>query len=68
MNNSVKSGPAEESAAFAFVRELAASLSSGSIQLPSFPEVALRVQQVLADDSVSTEVVVRVVEIGRAHV
>ena len=61
MNNSVKSGPAEESAAFAFVRELAASLSSGPIQLPSFPEVALRVQQVLADDSVSMEVVVRVV-------
>ena len=61
MNKSVKSGPAEESAGFAFVRELAASLTPGPIELPSFPEVALRVQQVLADDSVSTEMVVRVV-------
>jgi len=54
--------PAEpESPAFAFVRELAASLSGGPIELPSFPEVAMRVQQVLADDAVSTEMVVRLV-------
>ena len=50
-----------DSAGFAFVRELAASLSPGPIELPSFPEVALRVQQVLADDAVSTEMVVRIV-------
>lgn len=50
-----------ESPAFAFVRELAASLSHPPIELPSFPEVALRVQQVLADDAVSTEMVVRLV-------
>ena len=54
--------PAEpESPAFTFVRELATSLSHPPIELPSFPEVALRVQQVLADDAVSTEMVVRLV-------
>ena len=51
----------QDSPAYAFVRELAASLSQSTIELPSFPEVALRVQQVLADDAVSTEMVVRLV-------
>jgi HD-like signal output (HDOD) protein len=46
---------------FAFVRELAASLSAGPIELPSFPDVALRVQQVLADEAASTDLVVRIV-------
>jgi HD-like signal output (HDOD) protein len=50
-----------ESPASTFVRELAASLSHATIELPSFPDVALRVQQVLADDAVSTEMVVRIV-------
>jgi HD-like signal output (HDOD) protein len=58
-----KAAPATqaESAGSAFARELAASLSVGHIELPSFPDVALRVQQVLADDAVSTEMVVRIV-------
>jgi len=51
----------DDSPGFAFVRELAVSLSHGPVELPSFPEVALRVQQVLADDAVSTEMVVRLV-------
>ncbi len=50
-----------ESVGSAFARELATSLSVGHIELPSFPDVALRVQQVLADDAVSTEMVVRIV-------
>jgi HD-like signal output (HDOD) protein len=54
-------GEAAASVGFAFVRELAASLSAGPIELPSFPDVALRVQQVLADDAASTELVVRIV-------
>jgi HD-like signal output (HDOD) protein len=58
----VPNRPAEpESPAVAFARELAASLSHGPIELPSFPEVALRLQQVLADDAVSTEMVLRLV-------
>jgi HD-like signal output (HDOD) protein len=47
--------------AFAFVQELAAELSSGKVDLPSFPEIALRVRQVLSDDAVSPDKVVRVV-------
>jgi HD-like signal output (HDOD) protein len=48
-------------AGFAFVCELAEALAAGPVELPSFPEVALRVQEVLADDSVSSDLVVRVV-------
>ncbi len=46
--------------AFEFVRELATELSSSTIELPSFPEVALRVQKVLSQDDASAERVVRV--------
>lgn len=46
---------------FAFVQALAAELSNGKVELPSFPDIALRVRQVLADDEVSHEKVVRVV-------
>lgn len=48
-------------AAFEFVRSLAAELSSGSVSLPSFPDVTMRVQRVLADDNVGADRVVRVV-------
>ena len=47
--------------AFEFVRSLAGELSSGKIELPSFPEVAIRVRKVLADPESSIEQVVRVV-------
>jgi HD-like signal output (HDOD) protein len=46
--------------AFEFVRELATELSSSTIELPSFPDVALRVQKVLSEDGASSERVVRV--------
>ncbi len=47
--------------AFEFVRELATQLSGRSIELPSFPEVAMRVHKVLSDEQVSTDRIVRVV-------
>jgi HD-like signal output (HDOD) protein len=47
--------------AFAFVQELADSLSRKEVELPSFPDVALRVRKVLADDDVSAQDIVRVV-------
>src|SRR5262249_87206 len=53
--------PANHDEAFAFVQELAAELNRGTVELPSFPDIALRVRQVLADDSVSTDQVVRVI-------
>jgi len=47
--------------AFAFVQALAAELSTGKVDLPSFPDIAMRVRQVLSDDNVSPDKVVRVV-------
>jgi HD-like signal output (HDOD) protein len=46
--------------AFEFVRELAAELSAGNIELPSFPEVAAQVQKVLSEDDSNSARVVRV--------
>jgi HD-like signal output (HDOD) protein len=47
--------------AFDFVRGLATELSSGHVDLPSFPEIAIRVRKVLADQKSTVEQVVRVV-------
>jgi HD-like signal output (HDOD) protein len=46
---------------FEFVQALAGELSSGKIDLPSFPEVATRVRQLLNDPHSSVEQLVRVV-------
>ena len=64
MNTAVSLVPGADmphGAGFEFVQELAAALSSGPVELPSFPDVALRVQDLLADDAVSTDMVVRIV-------
>jgi len=53
--------PAEHSGAFAFVSELAQEVSRGKIELPSFPDVAVRVRKVLADEHVSNEQIARIV-------
>jgi putative nucleotidyltransferase with HDIG domain len=53
--------PADHAAAFAFVSELAAEVSKGKVELPSFPDVAVRVRKVLADEHVSIEQIARVV-------
>jgi HD-like signal output (HDOD) protein len=47
--------------AFDFVRILAAELSRGHVELPSFPEIALKVRRVLEDSKTSSDQVVRVV-------
>src|SRR5215813_7863792 len=57
---SENAGPSDPEA-FAFVQSLAAELSTGKVELPSFPDIAMRVRQVLADDNVSPDKVVRVV-------
>ena len=46
---------------FEFVQALAGELSSGKIDLPSFPEVATRVRQLLNDPHCSVDQLVRVV-------
>jgi HD-like signal output (HDOD) protein len=48
-------------AAFEFVKALAAELSGGKVDLPSFPDVAIRVRKALADDRTSVDQVVRIV-------
>lgn len=48
-------------AAFEFVRMLAGELSAGRVDLPSFPEIAVRVRRVLSDPHTSIDQVVRVV-------
>jgi HD-like signal output (HDOD) protein len=47
--------------AFDFVRILASELSRGHVELPSFPEIAVKVRRVLEDSETSTDQVVRVV-------
>jgi HD-like signal output (HDOD) protein len=51
----------QSNVAFDFVRTLAAELSRGNVDLPSFPEIAVRVRRVLSDPKSSVEQVVRVV-------
>jgi HD-like signal output (HDOD) protein len=46
---------------FAFVQTIATELSSGKIDMPSFPDIAARVRKVLSDEFVSSKQVVRVV-------
>jgi len=47
--------------AFAFVQALAQELSKGKVELPSFPDIALRVRKALSDENVTQDMVVRVV-------
>src|SRR5262249_54821910 len=52
---------AMDGAAFRFVQSLAQELTSGKIDLPSFPDIVVRVRQVLADEDVRPDQVVRVI-------
>ena len=63
MNSPAREVPvsAASTEVFAFVQALAAELSGGKVDLPSFPDIALRVRHVLSDEEVSQEKVVRVV-------
>jgi HD-like signal output (HDOD) protein len=45
---------------FGFVKSLAAELSKGPVDLPSVPEVVIRLQRALSDDNASNESVVKV--------
>ena len=49
------------SVAFEFVQFLAQELSSGKVELPSFPDIAIKVRKVLADDNMNLGMVLRVV-------
>jgi HD-like signal output (HDOD) protein len=61
-NTATAAAPVDyNAAAFAFVSELAQEVSSGKVELPSFPDVAVRVRKVLADENVSNDQIARVV-------
>lgn len=47
--------------ALEFVRALATEVNSGTVQLPSYPEAALRVQRALSSEDVELEMVVRAI-------
>lgn len=53
--------PGNGSVEFAFVSALARELSGGKIELPSFPDIAIRVRRALQDENVSADKLVRVV-------
>jgi len=53
--------PSGNTGAFQFVAELAEEVSRGRVELPSFPDVAVRVRKVLADEQVSNDQIARVV-------
>ncbi len=56
-----QSGESAQSAAFDFVRSLSVELSGGRVELPSFPDVAVRVRRALADETSTVDQVVRIV-------
>jgi putative nucleotidyltransferase with HDIG domain len=59
--NPADAASAAESSAFTFVAELAQDVSNGRVELPSFPDVAVRVRKVLADEQVANDQIARVV-------
>jgi len=55
------SAPMERAAALAFLQKLASEVSEGSIDLPCFPEVVIRISTALADPNTTSEHVVTIV-------
>src|SRR5215831_17646533 len=61
-NSAAEAAPATDNAlAFQFVEQLAKEVSGGRVELPAFPDVAVRVRKVLADESVGVDKIARVV-------
>jgi len=61
MQSLVSSPDASASAVgFQFVRDLATALSEGTVELPSYPKIAARLQKLLADEDCDAEKLVRV--------
>jgi HD-like signal output (HDOD) protein len=52
--------PGVDKIAFQFVRDLATSLSDGSVSLPSYPQVAMRLEKMLTADDSNADQLVRV--------
>src|SRR5882724_6583955 len=59
--NAAAANPSANALAFQFVEQLAKEVSAGRVELQSFPDVAVRVRKVLADDNVGADKIARVV-------
>ncbi len=46
---------------FGFVKALATELSQGQVELPSVPDIVIKLQKALSDENISNETVVRIV-------
>jgi HD-like signal output (HDOD) protein len=46
---------------FSFVKGLATELSAGQVELPSVPDIVVRLQQALSDDNVTNDTIVKVI-------
>jgi len=55
------SNVSHSAAAFQFVADLAAEVSSGRVELPAFPDVATRVRKALGEENLSPDQIARVV-------
>ncbi len=59
--NGAGTSPEERAAALAFLQKLAAEVSEGSIDLPCFPDVVVRISTALADPNTTSDHVVTIV-------
>ena len=59
--DSAPEAAATTASAFAFVTELTRELNKGTVELPSFPDIANKVKRVLEDENASSATVARVV-------
>ncbi|MGI9263093.1 MAG: HDOD domain-containing protein [Woeseiaceae bacterium] len=51
----------EQGGKFALVQMLAKDLSKGGLELPSFPDIVVRIRRALADDNVTTDQIVQII-------
>jgi HD-like signal output (HDOD) protein len=61
MTSTVETRALPHTVVFGFVKSLAGELSKGQVELPSVPEIVLKLQRTLSDENVSNEIVVVVV-------
>jgi HD-like signal output (HDOD) protein len=61
MSNASETSPQERAAALAFLQALATEVSRGTMDLPCFPDVVLRISNALADPNTTSERIVTIV-------
>jgi HD-like signal output (HDOD) protein len=59
--NGVTASPEERAAALQFLGKLAAEVSAGTVNLPSFPDVVIRIRKALADPDAKLNQIVKIV-------